>query len=252
VNGYEYLRRSGSVPIPRTPAAAYLAVTEELLPVEAFVYRSASVKALLDKPYDIEGIERILAQENMDFEMTLLLAGILEELLDDPNTDVVLFAAEGINTIEGRYNERIKLLQALIQIDPDSEYLRRLALAYWEVAGIQRKKPAIRNFYLRESFSQLRRIAGGRPATREDGLLMAKILLLLDLHDQAKGILRGLDPERKDPEVLLLEAETEYRERRVSKVAEILQRLKDLGFTGGAGTEHAEFWLVKGPESDKK
>lgn len=246
MNGYEYVLRWNSGPVPKTPAAAFRAVTEGLLPAEAFVFRASSAKSLLERPYEIEEIERILAQENMDFDMALLLSTILEDLLADQNSDVVLFAAEGINTIEGRYNERVKLLQALIMIDPDPDYLRKLALAYWEIAGLQRKKPAIRNFYLRESFSQLRRIAGGRPATREDGILMAKILFLLDLQDQAKGVLHGLDPEGKDLEILLLEAEAEYRDRKVDKVSEVLDRIRSLGFTGGLGTDVAEFWLGAG------
>ena len=252
MDGYEYVRKAASGPIPKTPAAAFRAVLEGLLPAEAFVYRAASVKSLLDKPYGIEELERILAQENMDYGMVLLLAEILEDLLGDGDADVALFAAEGINTIEGRFNERVKLLQALIQIDADAEYLRRLAEVYWEIAGLQRKKPAIRNFYLREAFAQLRRIAGGKPETRRDGILMAKILLLLNIHDQAREVLHGLDPEQKDPEILLLAAEAEFLDRNVFKVAETLKRLEDLGSAAeGPSAELAAFWLQRPSESGK-
>jgi hypothetical protein len=248
MNGFDYLRKASTMLSPRTPAAAYMAVEAGLLPDAAFVYKACAVRSLLEKPYNIDELERILAMKNMEYGTILLLMRILTELLDHPDSDTSLFAAEGINTIEGRYNEEVELLRALISIDPDPEYLRRLARQYWEIAGINDSKPSIRNFYLRESFSQLRRIAGGRPELREDGILMVRILLLLDLYGQARETLKYMNPDRSDSDLLFLEAEVEFKERNTLRVAEILMEIKN-----GEGDVSQDlyaairFWLSTGP-----
>ena len=248
MTGFDYLRKAAGLLSPRTPAAAYMAVEAGLLPEAAFIYKACSVRSLLEKPYNIDELERILAMKKMEYGTILLLMRILTELLDHPDSDTALFAAEGINTIEGRYNEEVELLRALISIDPDAEYRRRLARQYWEIAGINDSKPSIRNFYLRESFSQLRHTAGGRPESREDGILMVRILLLLDLHGQAKEILKYMNPDRSDADLLFLEAEAEYKVRNTLRVAEILTEIKDAGGTVSqelyAGIR---FWLSSGP-----
>lgn len=230
MDGFDYLRRSNTMLLPRTPTAAYRAVEEGFLPEAAFVYSSCGARSLLERPFRIEDLERILSIEHLDYETILLLMRIFTELLGHPDMDTALFAAEGMNTIEGRYNEKVELYRALIEMDPDPEYRRLLASALWEIAGINEKKRSIRNFYLREAFSQLRHSAEKSPMTRSDGILMVKILLRLELYGQAREILHRLDPDRADPRLLLLEAETAYRERDFLRVAEILHSLesKDL------------------------
>jgi tetratricopeptide (TPR) repeat protein len=231
MDGYSYLLVSGTLYSPRTASTALKAVLEGLLPPVAFVSRAVSTQSLLEKPYRIEELERLLAQEGMDYDTILLLARVFKELVSSPDMDTALFAAEGLNTLEGRYNEKIQLYQVLVEADPDPVYRKKLAFLYWELSGLNEDKRSIHNFYLREAFTQLRRIQEKEPLDKGSGLLMVRILLELELLGQAKGVLKKLDPALEDPDYLLLAAEIAYMERDVDSCCGLLEKnpsLRDL------------------------
>lgn len=232
MDGYSYLLSSGTLYSPRTASTALKAVMEGLLPPEAFVSRAVSTQSLLEKPYRIEELERLLAQENLDYDTILLLAQVFKELVSSPDMDTALFAAEGLNTLESRYNEKIQVFRVLVEADPDPVYRTKLSFLYWELSGLNEDKRSIHNFYLREAFTQLRRIQEKEPLDKESGLLMVKILLELELLGQAKEILKKLDPSLEDPDYLLVAAEIAFLERDVDSCCGILKKnptLRDLG-----------------------
>ncbi len=127
MDGYSYLLSSGTLYSPRTASTALKAVMEGLLPAEAFVSRAVSTQSLLEKPYRIEELERLLAQENLDYDTILLLAQVFKELVSSPDMDTALFAAEGLNTLESRYNEKIRVYRVLVEADPDPVYRKKLS-----------------------------------------------------------------------------------------------------------------------------
>ncbi|GAB4221826.1 MAG: hypothetical protein Kow009_13180 [Spirochaetales bacterium] len=232
MDGYSYLLVSGTLYSPRTASTALKAVMEGLLPPEAFVNRAVSTQSLLEKPYRIEELERLLAQENLDYDTIFLLAQVFKELVSSPDMDTALFAAEGLNTLESRYNEKIQVYRVLVEADPDPQYRKKLAFLYWELSGLNEDKRSIHNFYLREAFTQLRRIQEKEPLDRESGLLMVKILLELELLGQAKEVLKKLDPALKDPQYRLVASEIAFMERDVDSCCGLLQpdpALQDLG-----------------------
>lgn len=239
MNGYSYLLVSGTLYSPHTPSTALRAVLEGLLPPEAFVHRAVSTQSLLDKPYRIEELERLLAQKNLDYDTILLLARVFKELVSSPDMDTALFAAEGLNTLESRYNEKIQLYRVLLDADPDPIYRKNLAFLYWEQSGLNEDKRSIRNFYLREAFTQLRRIQEKEPLDKESGVLMVKILLELDLLGQAKEVLRKLDPDGEDPDYLQLAAEVAFRERDVDSCCGLLKKHPSLRDLSGEGDQDA-------------
>ena len=126
---------------PRTPRAALLAVESGLLPQEAYIYKANSIKPLFEEPVDIPEIERILASENNDLTTNLLLIGILERLLVNNDSEIALFAAESINAIEGRYNDRIEGLKARYRHSADPSILRDIAHQFFEIGTINLSRP---------------------------------------------------------------------------------------------------------------
>ena len=62
MSGYEYVRTMRSLYNPRTPRAALVATEAGILPVEALIYKATSVKPLFEEPYDLDDLERVLAQ----------------------------------------------------------------------------------------------------------------------------------------------------------------------------------------------
>jgi len=242
VDGYSYLLVSGTLYSPRTPSTALRAVLEGLLPPEAFVQRAVSTQSLLEKPYRIEELERLLAQEQLDYDTILLLAQVFKELVSSPDMDTALFAAEGMNTLESRYNEKIQVYRVLLDVDPDPVYRKKLAFLYWELSGLNEDKRSIRNFYLREAFTQLRRIQEKEPLDKECGILMVKILLELDLLGQAKDVVRKFDPVGEDPDYLLLAAEIAFKERDVDACCGVLKKNPSLRDLSGEGDQDADLY----------
>lgn len=195
------------------------------MPPEAFVNRAVSTQSLLEKPFRIEELERLLSQKQLDYDTILLLAQVFKELVSSPDMDTALFAAEGLNALESRYNEKIQVYRVLVEVDPDPVYRKQLAILYWELSGLNEDKRSIHNFYLREAFTQLRRILEKEPLDKESGLLMVNILLELELLGQAKEVLKKLDPALEDPDYLLLAAKIAFMERDVDSCCGLLKKI---------------------------
>jgi len=222
--------------MPVTARAALRALENDLLPPEAFVFLGTSVRPLDEEPVSLEEIERILAREDLDLQVNLLLMRVLRRLLGSADPEVALFAAESINRIESRYTDRIESLKRRgprpdtarpeaaqdTAPDQDPQALRGLASAYYHLAQIY---PAtIRSFYLREAFGCIKQLRTRKALRREDVSLLVRILLDLRLPGQALGVLKRVR-YGTDPGFLLLEAEVEFQRRNLPRVGEICRQL---------------------------
>ena len=209
--GFDYIRNMNTLYNPKTPAAALKAVETGVLPPEAFIFRSGSVKPLFEEPYDLEEIERVLSRPGQTIDTYLLLMGILERLVSHEDPETALFAAESINAIENRCAGRIEELKETLEITDSPEILRELAVAYHDFALINGSHGVIRDFYLREAFGALKSIHGKAAFTVEDLALATQILISLGLTAHAASLLAAV--ERRNgplPELLYLEAKVAF------------------------------------------
>ena len=241
MEGFDYFKKAGDSFKPQTPAAAFKAMQVENLPSEAFIYQSTSVKPLDEEPFDLNEIDRILTREDLDGQTNLLLMRIFEKLVKNPDSETALFAAEGINAIEGRYNDRIEALKKELEKKKDLSLLSRLAEAFLELSQFYRT--VIKNFYLKEAYSYLTEIERIGHLSKKDICLLIKVLLDLKLYDQAKGIIDS-HAEKNDPNFILLEAEIEFRRCNFLRVQQLCAGLFDMEETLD---EHAKalikYWL---------
>jgi hypothetical protein len=201
---FDYFRRSPEAYHPRTARTAMRAVEANLLPVEACVYLGTSTKPLDEEPIDLDAIDRILSRPHLNLETNLLLIRILAKLLQNPDAEVALFAAESINMIENRYTKRIEALKDKIKEEASVDVYRSLAQQYYELA--QMHPGSIRNFYLREAFGYIKKLNKLKCLGRQDVVLLVRLLLTLGLTDQAKRIIDQLT-DREDLLYLLLESQ---------------------------------------------
>ncbi|MBN1836161.1 MAG: hypothetical protein JW820_09950 [Spirochaetales bacterium] len=225
--GFDYFRQAEDRYVPVTARGALKGLEHGILPPEAFLFLSTSVRPVDEEPVSLTEIDRILAREDLDLETNLLLMRVLRRLLASPDAEVALFAAESINRIEGRYINRIEGLkrQAAPRGDRESgdpQALGRLARAYYELAQIY--PAAIRSFYLREAFACIKRLKALKALRRADVWLLVRVLLDLRLPGQALGVLGQLEADR-DPQFLLLQAEVEFQRRNLPRVRELCLQL---------------------------
>ncbi len=72
---------------PRTPAAAMRAVGAGFAEVEELVYQGTGVRPLIEEPYDLMELQRVLTRSGLDLEMCLVLAQIFGRMLHDPEPE---------------------------------------------------------------------------------------------------------------------------------------------------------------------
>jgi len=220
---FDYFRGGVDAYRPRTANSALRAAEAHLLPVEACVHLGTSVKPLDEEPIDLDAIDHVLSRQQLDLDTNLLLMRILSKLLRNPDAEVALFAAESINMIETRYTKRIETLKASLQEKTDDKVLRSLARQYYELAQIH--PGSIRNFYLREAFGYIKTLNKLKRLGRQDVVLTVRILLALDLTDQAKRIIDQLS-DRNDLSYLRLEMEVAFKRKDITGVQKLCDRLQ--------------------------
>ncbi len=228
---------------PKTAAAALKGIHERKLPVEAFVYLGTSVKPLNEKPYDLEEIERILAKRDIGVDTYILLNKIFEDLIKSVDQEIALFAAEGINIIENRYNKRIEKLKERLKEEPDNvNTLYELAVCYYEFALLNRGKEAIESFYLKEAFSRIKAIIKLKKFGRRELILFVNILIALKMYDQA---FRALDNVKiqGDPEIVFLKAKIEFFRKNLSEVFQYCVELTQYESLGEEIVRVLSFWV---------
>ncbi len=246
--GFDFFRSRPAGYAPRTPAGALKAIAAGLLPTEHFVYASTSVKPLDEEPYDLDSIERMLARKDLGIETSSQLKSILEKLIGTDDQETALFGAEGINTLEGRYVNRIEALKKVLAkadagadeagsdgvFAPRRAALRELARQYFELATLHGRASSIRAFYLREAFTSIRvafAASGGKGGrarvSRKDLALMVDILVALGLHGQAAHLLEQVRAG-EDSLILLLAARVAFHRGQYAKVAGFCRKLVPL------------------------
>ena len=223
---FDYFRRTDRHFLPKTSNAALRALDAGLLPPESYIYAATSVRPLDEEPYDIEEIERVLGRENLDIDSNLMLVRILRRLLNSSEQEIALFAAEGINLIEGRYATRIESLKERIASSLEPILVRDLAFLYNELAKLYDTGSSLRGFYLHEAYTWLSSIRGEKVFGNREVVSFIRILIDLGLFDQAALELERYPAEHKT-ELLLLEAEIEFHRRSYSRVATICREVQE-------------------------
>jgi len=240
MNGFDYVRTMRGRYRPRTPRAALIAAEEGILPIEAIVYKAASVKPLFEEPYDPNELERVLAQSDLSFSDAMLLSEIFAAMTRGGDKELALFAAESLTALENRWARKVDELRAARR-PGDEGQAYGLARALFEEALIAGRSAPIRNYYLREAYyilasGQDRANAG--PARCSPAFnLRIRCLLNLGLLEQAEAEIadelgRAECGEKGDDGVFLaLAVEAAYFRRDVRRIHELLggRDLEELG-----------------------
>jgi len=233
---YGYINRLRSLYIPRTPSAALQAVGEDILPIEAFIYKSTALNPILKKPYNLDEIEWLLSRKNRDLQTNLILKTVLSEISRDEDKEIALFAAESLNAIEKEYNSRLTALKSDIKKYNRPGDRAQAGEIYYHLALLNHDESTLSNFYMKEAFLLLDSLIREEEAADEDRNLLIRVLLYLKLYTQAEQIL----PETKESRIFRLEIA--YLRKDIHRVREILAEMESDPDTGNTEKGILEFW----------
>ena len=223
MNGFEYVRIMRSVYNPRTPRAALAAVEAGILPVEALIYKATSVKPLFEEPYDLDDLERVLAQNSLSFGDAMLLSEIFTVMTRESDKERALFAAESLTTLENRWAHKVDSLRSANEgADAETDASFSLARALYEHALIAGRTAPIRNYYLLEAYY----ILCQRPEAGSGGPgfnLLIRCLIRLGLLEQAQSEIEGELERRSDGDLIALAVEVAYMRKDVHHVRNLLE-----------------------------
>jgi lipopolysaccharide biosynthesis regulator YciM len=213
---------------PYTSHAAIRAFESAIVPIEFFIYKSTSVKSIEEKPYDFDAIDRMLSRKFTDFQTTRFLIKIFNEMVKERDAERALFGAEGINSIESRYNKKIENLKQKLETRDSAEVKQELARLYYELALLNEKQKDIKKFFLKTAYNYLKDTQKDNTLSIKNLELLVNILLEFNLHKKALDTLKTIAVEEK-PSLLLLMAKVEFKNKHYREVFNMLTELKQYG-----------------------
>jgi lipopolysaccharide biosynthesis regulator YciM len=224
----EFHRKKQDSYEPFTPQAAIKAFENEIIPIEYFIYKSTSVKSIEEKPYDFDAIDRMLSRKNTDFQTTRFLIKVFGEMVKDSDAERALYAAEGINTIESRYNKKIEQLKKRLKKHDNMEIKQELARLYYELALINEKQKDIKRYFLKIAYFYLKETQKGKTLSFQNLELLIGIFLEFKFYKKALDTIKSITKEY-NPQLLFLLAKVEFKNKNYVKVFDALRELANHG-----------------------
>ncbi|MBN2040050.1 MAG: hypothetical protein JW864_08425 [Spirochaetes bacterium] len=183
--------------------------------IEFYLEMATSLRPLADEAQDIDEITRLLSQQKLTLNPNLNSITILRHLIKDPNPEIALYAAEGINTIENTFIDKILRIKKKIKKTKGREYILRyiLGLLYVEFARLLKGQKLIQMFYLNEAVSALKTANELKKKNKRILLTVGDTYMLMGKTKKAIRIFSYLYTEyENDPNVLMKLAECFYKD----------------------------------------
>ncbi|MBP7094629.1 MAG: hypothetical protein KBC36_00930 [Spirochaetia bacterium] len=222
--------RSGFV--PRTQAQAFAALKRGLVEEAVCVWRSVNVRPILEEPWDLDEIERLLAREQLDEATVLALVRIFDRLSRGPDKEAALFAAESLNALELRYERRVQRLRKGLKARPSAQATLQLAEAYRALSLACGSRPVLARFYLGEALAALDGGKSGGMSERDRrSIAVAASGLLVELGNPEGALERLASPLARtpsDPALRLAEARARFAARDFPAVARVLEEAEPI------------------------
>lgn len=137
--------------IPRTEAQALQGFSEGILNPEYYIYKAVNIHPILEEPWDVHEMDRLLAQPDLDVETAVILMSAFEIMIKDRDKELALFAAESINALERKFITRIQNYKTSLEALPAINMMRNILQEYRSLARLLKARPVLKIFYLEEA-----------------------------------------------------------------------------------------------------
>ena len=193
--------------------------------IEFFLEMATSLRPLADEAQDIDEIARLLSQQKLTTNPNLHSISILRHLIRDPNPEIALYAAEGLNTIENTFLEKILRIKNKIKKKKGRDYILNyiLGLLYLEFAKLMQGQDLIQMFYLNEALAALKTANDLKRNNKRILITVGDTYMLLKKNKKAIRIFTHLYTKyEKDTNILMKLAGCYYNEHDYQNVTTLM------------------------------
>jgi hypothetical protein len=242
VKDFRKLLESKTGFIPRTQAQALRGYTEGILNPEYYIYKAVNIHPILEEPWDMHEMDRLLAKPDLDIETASLLMTVFERMIKHRDKELALFAAESINALERRYIAKVQALKKLLETDPALKTYRAIIAEYRTMARLFVTRPVLGVFYLDEARSfHERNAAKLKDPDLDLAVYIGTLLEARDLEKAGNTLRSALETYPGNDKLRFLSAKYAYLGRRHLEVVRNLELIQ--GVDAGPGyAEIQEFW----------
>jgi hypothetical protein len=133
------------------------AFSEGLLGIEHYLMAATSLRPLIDEAQDLDEITRLFSQQKLAMRPNPHSVKILRTMIKDPNPEIALYAAEGLNTIENSFLTKIEKVKKKLEKATHNIFIYHylLGLLYTQFAALLESQKLIQKFYIKQAIENL-------------------------------------------------------------------------------------------------
>ena len=248
--------------VPVTQRGLRKAFERGLSDIEFYIEMATSLRPLADDAQDIDEITRLLSQQKLTTNPNLHSVTILRNLIKSQNPEIALYAAEGLNSIENTFIEKIQRIKDRIknietqkdiqegikktdkQIDTGNAIKRNkikittrkyvlhflLGLLYLEFSKLLHGQHLIQKFYLNEAIASIKSANAFKPDNRRILTILGECYILTGKNNTAIEIFTNLFTKyNRDRSLLMKLAECYYNREDYDNVLILAQLASKTG-----------------------
>lgn len=167
------------------------AFIEGLLGIEHYLMAATSLRPLIDEAQDLDEITRLFSQQKLAMRPNAHSVKILRSMIKDPNPEIALYAAEGLNTIENLFLSKIEKIKKKLSVSNAKKrfiYYYLLGCIYTQFATLLEGQRLIQKFYVTQAIDNLQKAYLLRPRNKRIKLMLAESYMLNEDYARALSL----------------------------------------------------------------
>ncbi len=193
---FDYYRNDqpGDQYIPKTQHKCRKAFKEGLIGIEYYLEMATSLRPLVDESQDLDEITRLFSQHKLTMRPNQHSVKILRNMIQDPSPEIALYAAEGLNSIENSFIQKIQRVKDRIKNNKGKKYILNYicGLLYLEFSELLAGQRMIQKFYINESLYHLQLAYDEKPEKIRIKRALAQIYMLNEKYPLAVSLFANI------------------------------------------------------------
>ncbi len=166
------------------------AFSEGLLGIEHYLMAATSLRPLIDEAQDLDEITRLFSQQKLAMRPNPHSVKILRNMIKDPNPEIALYAAEGLNTIENAFLTKIEKVKKKLEKATTNIFIYHYLLGclYTQFASLLESQRLIQKFYITQAIENLTKAHTLKPKSKRIKIALAESYLLNENFEYALSL----------------------------------------------------------------
>ena len=213
--------------IPLTQHKCRKAFTEGLVGIEFYLEMATSLRPLIDESQDLDEITRLFSQHKLTMRPNPHSVKILRNMIQDPSPEIALYAAEGLNTIENNFIQKIQRIKDRIDKNDGKLFILHYLTGklYLEFSRLLAGQKMIQKFYINESLFHLETAYNENPSNLRIKRGLAEVYMLNENYSLAISLFANIYSYSHDIDSLFHMAHCYYNLHDIARVIDICQKI---------------------------